>query len=355
MRYRIVLVLCILLTFPKSLWSEEAIKIGVISGLSGAAAKWNRFQNMGAQLAQEEYQVARFPIELVFEDSATEGKRVIAAFNKLTKHDKVDAIFADDFGFAVAPVLPLATREKVFLLAIGLPHDRYCESGEGYFYSASSQFSNSFDAFDKFFEIHPEVKKIGIVVFDDQEWGDNYHRIWKSLAKKHNVEIVGTHRDADLTPDFKTPLTKILKEKPQAIFLAHEPEAYLKAARQLGFDGYTVSANNVLEMLADAPAGREELEGVYIVDPVISEAFRKRFRARFSREPILEAYAGYEAIRVIAKSFQKDRQNPAKAIKTIAYDGVAGRIDFTGKSCAGNEADWGLFRYRDGKLQPAKD
>ena len=47
------------------------LKIGVLSGLSGAAARWNRYQNMGITLAQEELRAEGFEINLIFEDSQT--------------------------------------------------------------------------------------------------------------------------------------------------------------------------------------------------------------------------------------------------------------------------------------------
>jgi len=148
----------------------------------------------------------------------------------------------------------------------------------------------------------------------------------------------------------KAQLQRCFQKKPDAIFLAHESETFFKAINQFGFKGEIVSANNVFEMIADKQDYRPEMEGVYVVDPEISDTFREKFEARYHLAPVLEAYAGYEALHAMAKAFALDRDHPEIAMKSVSYDGVAGRIDFTGKSCAGNFAKWALYRHLNGKL-----
>lgn len=350
-RYIFILFALAVIMPVASLRADSKLKIGVISGLSGAAAKWNRYQNMGIQLAQEELEKAGYPVEVVYEDSATKGPKVISAYNKLFDFDKVDAVIANDFGYVVAPLLPLVKKQKRFLVALSLPHERYCNEAPGYFFSATSQFSKTPAAFDKFFELNPRVKRIALFVFDDPEWGNSYMKIWKSNARSRGIEVVDTFLSADLTPDFKTPLAKALPKKPDAIFLAHEPESFLKAARQLGYKGHIVSANHIFEMMADSLLPRKELEGVYVVDPKILPEFRAKFLKRFGRKPILEAYAGYEGLRAVSKAFKFNPQKPQEGMRSVAYQGVAGQIDFTGDSCAGNLSRWGLFRFEGGDLR----
>jgi len=339
-----------LLGFSSSPSSAQShpVRVGVLSGLTGAAAKWGRFQNMGIVLAKEELQSEGYPIEVIFEDSQTQSPRAIAAYNKLFDFNKVDAILADDFGFVIAPLLPRLRQQKRFLVALSLPHDKYCAAAPGYFYSITSQFSLSRAAFEEFFLLHPELKRAAIIAFDDPEWGQSYRDIWTFLAKRHQVDIVDTFYNSEWSPDYKSALTKILSKKPQAIFIAHESEGFFKARSQLGFDGYIVSANNIFEMLADSTVQRPEIEGVFVVEPLVSREFRVKFEKRFGRAPILEAYAGYEGLRAMSRAFKKDPMAPQLAMRTLKYQGVAGPIDFTGASCAGNLAEWGLFQIKNG-------
>jgi len=293
------------------------LKIGVLSGLSGAAAKWNRFQNMGITLAKEDLRSKGWEIDLVFEDSKSLGAQAVAAFDKLIDLDRVDAIIADDFGFIVAPLVPRLGQRKKLLVAISLPHDRYCSESSGYFFSLSSQFTHSRKAFERFFEVQPNVKRIALIAFDDPEWGGPHLELWQELAKQRGIEVVDIFKSGDLLPDYRSALTRSLSKRPDAIFIAHEPETFFKAKAQLRYAGFVVSANNILEMLADSPAPRTELEGVYVADIGITPDFRSRFVARFGVEPILEAYAGYESLLAVTKAYENNPTEPQLGMKKI--------------------------------------
>jgi ABC-type branched-subunit amino acid transport system substrate-binding protein len=337
---------------PSILLSEppkpETLKVGILSGLSGAAAKWNRFQNMGIELAKEEINsTGEVKIEIVYQDSQTNATRAITAFDKLVELDKVSLVIANDFGFVVAPLIAKSDNKKLPLIAISLPHSRYCDQSSGYLFSISSQFSRTRESFDHFFDLNPTAKSLALVAFDDPEWGHTYLKVWREIAERIGLQIVDTFLSAELVPDFRSALTKMFAKKPDVLFVAHEPESFTKTAIQLGYKGKIVFANNVLEMLADAPSGRGELDGIYTVDPKISPEFREKFRARFHVEPILEAYAGYEAMQTAYKGWQSNRSDIARGIRTVKYQGVAGQIDFTGTSCVGNFAQWGLYRFEN--------
>jgi len=324
---------------------SREIKIGVLSGLNGAAAKWSKYQNMGMQLAQEEFNAKGWNVKLVIEDSETTASKAITAFNKLIAFDKVQAVVADDFGFVITPLLPLAKQKKKLLVTTGIPNQNFCKSGEGYFYSMSSQFDFAVEAYEQFFIQHPEVKKIALVVFDDPEWGNEYRKIWMMLANKYNIEVVDTFLNNEWKPDFKSALTKILAKKPDAILHAHEPESFVKAISQFNYKGSVVVANNVYEMLTEASQVRKELTNIFVVAPLVPDDFNKRFKERFSVDAILDAYSGYEALKVTLLAFEKNYNNPEQAIKSISYQGVAGPVGFPGSSCAGNQAKFGLFRF----------
>lgn len=329
----------------------ENPKIGVISGLSGAGAKWSRYQNKGIQLAQEELKAEGFPVEVIYEDSATKAPQAISAYNKLVSFDKVDALIANDLGFVIAPLIPIVNRDKRLLFAISIPNQNYCKQSRGYYFSGTSQIARTKAGFELFLKKNPGIRKIGIIIHDDPDWGNAYADVWKSLAKSLGIEVVHTFRSLDFPPDYRTALTAMLPKKPDAIFLAHESQSFLKVAHELSYNGSIVSTNQVLENLVDpSPGTLSHLESVFFVDIKISPDFRERFNARFGEAPILEAYAGYEALRSVAKALKKNRAEPAVGLRHVSYEGVGGTVDFTGPSCAGNQAEGALYRFEAGRI-----
>ena len=319
-------------------------RIGLISGLSGIGAKWASFQNKGITLAQEEYNYQGWKIQVLPEDSATNAQKLISAYHKLIDYQHVDAVIIDDFGFVAAPVIPIAKRKKKLTVAISLSQQSYCDQAPGYFFSMSSQIKDSVHAYRSFFDTSTAIKKVALVTFDDPEWGSAYRALWKQVAAEREVEVIEEYTSDDYYPDYKAILAKIISKKPDAIMQAHEPESFFKALRQLRYQGKVILANHVFEMLADRRQ-REELEGAYVVDPIVDRDFRKRFKQRFGLEPILEAYAGYEALRSIIKSIEKNKAEPEKIMATLSYSGIAGNISFKPPNCAGNQANWGLYRF----------
>ena len=338
-----------LYTAPAS--SQETLHLGVISGLTGAAAKWNTFQNMGMQLAAEELLAQGSKVSLTFEDSRTRGSHAISAYNRLVSLAKVDALIANDFGLAISPLLPILKKSgDKLLVSLVLADDRYCSAGGERFASIASRILETRSAFLRFFELHPNVKRLGLVVFDDPDWGNNYRSVWEDLARERGIEIVETYSSNDWSPDFRLVVAKMMSKKADAIFVAHEPHNFMKAVREANFLGAIVTANNVLELLADSDTPPQELVGVYTVTQTIAPEFAAAFRARFKREPILDAFLGYEVVRSLAKAATINRAELHKGLREVRYQGVAGAIDFSKSSCLGNYGSWGLYRFNSTAL-----
>ncbi len=338
----------IFLTTHHAAAETNKLKIGVISGLTGAAAKWSRFQNMGMELAKEELSRDGLDIELIFEDSSTSVPKALSAFYKLTDINKVDALVANDYSFVIAPLLPLAEKKGGVLIANSLSQEQHCRAAPSSFFSISTQIPLSRGAFERFFDLNPEVKRIATITFDDPEWGGVYRKIWETIANERGISIVDTFVSSDWQPDFKSILNRMISKNPDAILFAQEPEGIIKAAGQLQFKGKLLAVNNVLEMVAEHDAMRPELEGVFVVDPAIDVQFKEKFFTRFKKLPILEAYSGYEAVRSVVKASKENRNDLPAGMRKVRYEGAAGLVDFTAGSCIGNRGKWDLFRFDNG-------
>ena len=339
---------CLCLTITIKAQAEELnLKIGVISGLTGMATKWNYYQNKGIQLAAEELESPDTKIKLVFEDAKSLGSQGVSALHKLVDFDHVDAIIADDFGFVIKPLLPLAARRKILLVSVVQADDQRCTHANAYTYFVTSQVENSAAAFDSFFREHREIKKAAMFTFDDLQWGQIYHDIWKSLASKYGIEIVTEFISSEATPDFKPAIIKAVAQKADIMLLAHEPITFSKMLAATGSQGPILAANNFLEVLAGNDNLGPIFDRVYIADPIISPEFTSAFYQRFHEFPILEAYTGYEALKVIVKAFQANRTHPELGIRTVKYQGVGGQIDFTNNSCMGNKAVFDIFKLKE--------
>jgi ABC-type branched-subunit amino acid transport system substrate-binding protein len=223
-----------------------------------------------------------------------------------------------------------------------------CSSKSKYFFTTASQVVRSAEGYGYFLDRHPEVKKVALVYFQDPGWGYQYRDTWRKLLSERGIKVTGEFETAEFSPDFKTPLVRLLRDKPDAFFVAQDPTTFIPASKQLGFRGSIVFANNILEIPASG-ADVKTLEGIYFVDTLASAAFEKKFTERFHERPLLEAYNGYEALRVLARAIAQQPDSPEAAVAKMKYDGISGLIDFS-ESCAGNKSRWHLKQFKEGQI-----
>lgn len=106
---------------------NDAVKIGVILGLTGAANVWSENARMGLEMARNEINasggVKGQKIELLFEDSKTEAAQSVAAYHKLVNIDKVKIIVGDIWAHLTNALVPLTEANRVILITPTVPDD----------------------------------------------------------------------------------------------------------------------------------------------------------------------------------------------------------------------------------------
>lgn len=299
------------------------------------------------ELAADDLKKEGYDLQLIFEDSRSEPARGVGNFNKFLAMDHVNGVIGDIFSFVTEPLIGLSNKRKVLLVSPSTA-ESLCSSSTGYFFSTATQVSRAPTGYAAFLDLHPEVKKVALVYFQDPGWGYQYRDGWRKLLAERNIEVTGEFESAEMLPDFKTPILKLLQQKPDAFFVAHEPKNFIASARQNAFKGQLVFANNILEV----PAGgtvTKDLDGVFFVDTLAKDDFARRFKEKFNEEVLLEPYNGYESLRLFVKAVTANPSNPEQAIPNMKYEGMSGMMDFTG-TCSGNRSEWHLKKFEGGKI-----
>jgi ABC-type branched-subunit amino acid transport system substrate-binding protein len=322
----------------------KELKIGVVFALTGQGAYWSDLNLKGIQLAQEDLEKQGRRIKLIVEDSTTDPAGSVKSFNKLVTVDKVDAVIGNIWFYLTAPMIPLAVRSKIIL--IGPEVD--CKAGSPYTFHGGTQLKFLNPAYEKYFDLHPEIRSTAVVNFDDTGWGHRQRDAWISAAKNNNVSISGHVETSELLPDFKSIFLKLLKNKPDTVFVAHEPHSSVKALKMLQYHGGLVQSNAVYEALVSAHGSMKEFEGVYYADSAPSRDFAERFEKKFELPPVLEPHKSYEILVSLVKAFDINPVNPHLGMSKVKYQGVSGPIDYT-SGCAGNHSKWHLFQVKNGR------
>lgn len=183
---------------------------------------------MGIELAAEDLQKEGHKVDVLFEDSQSKPKQSLSIFKKFAAVDRVNGILGDTFSLITEPLIPLADREKKLLVSPSASH-LLCATKSKYFFTTVSQVARSADGYGYFLDRHPEVKKVALVYFQDPGWGYQYRDAWRKVLSERRIEVSGEFETAEFAPDFKTPLVKLLRDKPDAFFVAHDPTTFVPA------------------------------------------------------------------------------------------------------------------------------
>ena len=320
----------------------SSYKIGVILGLTGAASTWSENARMGMELARDEINdaggVNGHKIELIFEDSKTEAKQSVAAYKKLVNVDKVKIVVGDIWAHLTKALLPLANKDRVILIAPTVADDSEEMQGD-YFFTMGHRVSSVHNAVDKFFKINKEVRRVGILCFDNS-WGRAYLKMWREVAAENNVEVVDEVCSFGFGDDHRSDITRFRSKKVDAVIAAEWTDQVIRMMNEQKLNAKLLGTSNVTEALKVRNPQSDLMNGTYFTDWRPSNEFIEHFKKKFGKEPMLEADNSYEIFRSIAKALASSDGDMLTAFRKVKYEGVGGLIDFS----TGMSANKGIGR-----------
>jgi branched-chain amino acid transport system substrate-binding protein len=332
--------------------SAPPLKIGAIYGFTGVANTWSLQARRGIELARDEINdaggVHGRKLEIVFEDSATTPRGAVTAFNKLVKTDRVHAVIGDIFSFVTLPLVPLAQTNKIVLITPSI-FDTDLPTNSDYFFTTCPRKESIIAPVDRFFTLHPDVKRVAIICADNT-WGLTYLDVWKTIAEKHKVTVVDQNCISDYSTDMRAEVLRAKTKQPDAVIVAFAIDRALKRMQELQFSPRVLTTSDLDEAIHSRGLSTTEAEGVYFVDWLASDSFQKRFMARFSTAPIMAPQNSYEAVKVVAEGLRLNNNDLQQAIQSLNYSGDIGAVDFGGTR-AGNRARATLRVVHNGTIQ----
>ena len=180
------------------------------------------------------------------------------------------------------------------------------------------------------------------IISDTTDYGEQNTKAFRSLAEKHNAQILSVDAVPTGTTDFRPVLTKIKGLNPSAVYfggVVMEGALARSQMEKLGIDKLFCAVSGLADEKFNEVAGKSA-EGVTITKPGFDleelergMEFKKAYEAQGYREP-MGAYGiyAYEAAKIILEAIKEvgpeDKAAIAKAIRGMKYDGILGTITF---------------------------
>ncbi len=331
---------------------KEPIKIGAVLGLTGPAQNWAEFSKRGIELGVEDVNLSGGingrPLEVVYEDGKSDPKTDVSAFLKLVQFDHINIVVGDVWSYMTNPLIPIADSNKTFLIS-PTTMDKSVYGSSPYFYTMGHTIVSQERAFNKFFDVNPDVKTVSILCWDDT-WGQSNLDLWKQIISQRNLKIVSQDCTSDYSNDYRTEIAKIKAKNPDVIITGVSSGTINVAFQRLsefGIKSKILGQSTLEEAVKVNKLDKSLLKNVWFVNWDSSKEFVDKFQKRFGVGPYIEAQNSYETIRSIAIAL-KANADVLTGLKTVKYQSVDGYIDFTQKdNISVNKAEAKLFKVSE--------
>ena len=323
--------------------NAQPIVIGASVPDTGPAAAPALWQRWGFQIALDEVNAAGGvlgkKVELLAYDNRCNPSEAVNAANKLIEA-KVVAILGAHCSSATLATMPLIAAAKVPMVEGIASSPKITElsgvGGNEWTFRINPSDDDMMEALGLYLSQNSKIRRVA-VLGEDTDFGRGGAAAFAAVAKKDGLEVISTDFHPQGYPDFTSLLTRIQQSRPDAIALfqlAGDQLNFLRNAMQLGvripYVGRFDPGGNNLQI---AQAGG--MDGSitawtysYLVDAPANKAFVAEVEKLHNTTPVLQTWAGYDAMKLLLKAIAEagstDPTAIRDAIKKIQFTNVMG-------------------------------
>ena len=314
---------------------EEAEKppfrIGVMESLTGPGETYGNVAVQAKQMAVDEINAAGGingrMLELIVEDSKCSAQDAITAYNKLTDVDGVKIILGTSCSGAMLGAAPLAEADGTILFSGLATNPDIANAGDYIFRTSISDALLGVDVGNTMWA--DGVRNLA-TISETTDYAEGVRRTSVAQFEKRGGTVVAEERYGSDTTDFRTQLTKLIGESPDALLIAAQSEftggTIIKQVRELGFAGQIYAdivpvGATALEIAGDAAAGTKAILADISPDNARGQEVLANFRARYDYVT-LAWYIGsaYDDVYITAECLkQTDDDQDADGMRDCLY------------------------------------
>ncbi len=311
---------------------EDTYKIGVMESVTGPGETYGNVAVQAKQMAVDEINEAGGingkMIELVVEDSKCNSADAITAYNKLTDVDGVKIILGTSCSGAMLGAAPRAEEDGVILFSGLATNPDIANAGDYIFRTSMNDLQVGEDTGNVMWA--DGIRTLATIT-ESTDYAEGVRRTSVDQFEKRGGRVVASESYASDITDFRSQLTKLFSDGPDAIHVAAQAEAsggtIVKQARELGWDGpiygdIVVAGTTAQEVAGDAATGVKAI--IADLDPGNAKAQEviTNFRDRYDYVT-LPWYLGsaYDDVYIAAECLtQTEDDQDADGFKDCMYD-----------------------------------
>lgn len=317
-------------------FAADAIRLGYQLPLTGNTAQYGQDFKTAAEIALERFNASgRLPVkvEIVFEDSRSDAKEGVAIARKFVDDERIVGVLGDftsGVSMAAAQVYKEAGMPQLSQTA---SHPDYAKISEWQFRNITTQAGEG--PFNADWMLAKGIKKVAVVA-EQTDWGQSVTKYFNERLTAQGGTVVLTEYFNRGLPDFRSLLTKIQREKPDAIytgFFYEDGANFLKQAKQVGLNvpiwSTSAAHNQKIIELAGADADGLSLTTNFLPNspkPEVKSFVEAWVKARGAEPGQFPAQA-FDAVNIMLEAVVKTYP---KTTRAAVRDALAATRDFPG-------------------------
>lgn len=344
--------------------AAEPLRIGAIFSLTGFGAEIGKEDLNGLIMAKEEINsqggIAGRPVELIVEDSRSEQKTAVSAFNKLISIDKITGLIGPNYTEFTEVIFPLADQHRVPVIApSGYPETILNRRRQAGFYSFTLWPPHE-AALERLLEKIVSAKHRCVAVLSaENSYYEALRRIALEELERQGLKIFSFTVGPDVF-DLRSVLSSIKARRADAvlIFLMETGQiaAFFRQAAELGLKIQVYGENHIVDDVVLSKNMALAEGTIFFQYPVSgSDDFKRSYAARFNTAPKFTSAKSYDALFVLKQAIENCGLAAHKIQECLAvldYQGVSGRIRFDSRGAlAVSSGHTQLYTVRNGQTK----
>jgi branched-chain amino acid transport system substrate-binding protein len=347
------LVLALTLVFSMTTTAmAENIRIGVAAPYTGNLAAYGDNMKAGVNLKLKEINDAGGingqKVELVWGDDLCQPKDAGTVGSKFAADKSIVAVIGHLCSSATLAAMPIYVRTELPTISPTSTNPTIGDVGKGWFFR--NCYTDDFQGNYLASYVVPKLmgKKKVAIFYENNDYAIGLKNSFVEGAKNAGVTVTGAEAYTTGTTDFTPQLTKLLRDKPETIFLCgYHPEGALIAgqSRKLGFTGPLFGADGI-DNEDYIKIGGKAAENTYLSVPFLAASagpagkdFAKRFKKAYDRDVDWMSANAYDCLGILAQVIAKtgpDRKKIRDGLAAInseanGYKGITGLTYFDKK------------------------
>ena len=368
----VVLALALVFSMTTTAMAEN-IRIGVAAPYTGNLAAYGDNIKAGVNLKLKEINDAGGingqKVELVWGDDLCQPKDAGTVGSKFAADKSIVAVIGHLCSSATLAAMPIYVRKGLPALSPTSTNPTIGDVGMGWFFR--NCYTDDFQG--KFLAVYLvanllKMNKVAIF-YENNDYAIGLKNSFVAGAKSATLTVTGTEAYMTGTTDFTPQLTKLLRDKPETIFLCgYHPEGALIAGqgRKLGFNGPFFGADGIDNEDYIKIAGKAA-DNTYCTVPFLADSaspagkkFAAEYKKAYGRDVDWISANAYDCLGILAQVIAKtgpDRKKIRDGLAAInskanGYKGVTGLTYFDKKGDCSKPAF--VKKVENGKFVAAK-